>query len=123
MSLTLWVSTAVVLAADEGAGAGPGSMLNMATLLLPLIFIFYFIVMRPQMKEQKKRRAMLANLKKNDRVITVAGIYGVVTNVHLEADEITVKVDEATNTKIRVRLAAIERVLEESASNSGSATS
>ena len=50
-------------------------------------------------------------VKKNDRVVTVGGIYGVVTNVHREADEVTLKVDEATNTKLRVTLSSIGRVL------------
>ena len=54
---------------------------------------------------------MLAAVKKNDRVVTAGGIYGVVTNVHQEADEVTVKVDEATNTKLRVTLSSIVRVL------------
>jgi preprotein translocase subunit YajC len=122
VDFSIGFATALLLAADEGAGPG-GSMVSMLTLLLPLVFIFYFIIMRPQMKEQKKRREMLGNLKKNDRVITAGGIYGVVTNVHLEADEITVKVDEATNTKIRVRMTAIERVLDDKAADSASATS
>ena len=54
---------------------------------------------------------MLAAMKKNDRVITAGGIYGVVTNVHQEADEVTIKVDEATNTKLRVTLSSIARIL------------
>ena len=54
---------------------------------------------------------MLAAVKKNDRVITAGGIYGVVTNVHREADEVTVKVDEATNTKLRLTLSSITRVV------------
>ena len=73
--------------------------------------LFYFMVMRPQSREQARRRAMLAAVKKNDRVVTTGGIYGVVTNVHLEADEVTIKVDESTNTKLRVTLSSIARVL------------
>jgi preprotein translocase subunit YajC len=56
---------------------------------------------------------MLGALKKNDRVVTVGGMYGVVTNVHFEADEVTLKVDESNNTKIRVTLGSIARVLGE----------
>jgi preprotein translocase subunit YajC len=56
---------------------------------------------------------------KNDRVLTAGGIYGVVMNVHREADEVTIKVDEATNTKLRLTLGSVTRVLgdEPSASN------
>jgi preprotein translocase subunit YajC len=56
---------------------------------------------------------MLKTIKKNDRVITVGGIYGVVANVHREVDEVTIKVDESTNTKLRMTLGSISRVLGE----------
>jgi preprotein translocase subunit YajC len=54
---------------------------------------------------------MLAGLKKNDRVITSSGIYGVVTSVQADADEVTIRVDEASNAKLRLTLSAIARVL------------
>ena len=82
--------------------------------LLPFVAIFvlfYFLLIRPQRREQARRQEMLAGVKKNDRVVTAGGIYGVVTNVHREADEVTLKVDEATNTKLRVTLSSIARVL------------
>ena len=47
----------------------------------------------------------------DDRVLTIGGIYGVVTNVQREADEVTIKVDESTNTKLRVTLSSVARVL------------
>jgi preprotein translocase subunit YajC len=81
-------------------------------LAFPLIIVvFWLLFLRPQRKEQQQRQAMITNMKKNDRVITVGGIYGVVTNVHREADEVTIKVDETTNTKLRVTLGAISRVI------------
>lgn len=91
---------------------GPG-ILGMLIPMLAIGFLFYFLLIVPQRKEQRKRQQMLGALKKNDRVITIGGIYGVVANVHREADEVTLKVDEATNTKIRVSLSAIARVLGE----------
>ena len=99
-----------------GAGqAAPGGLEALFTspliLLLLLVFLFYFVVMRPQRKEQAKRQDMLSNVKKNDRVVTIGGIYGVVMNVHREADEVTLKVDETTNTKLRITLSSIARIL------------
>ena len=82
--------------------------------LLPFVAIFvlfYFLLIRPQRREQARRQAMLSAIKKNDRVITAGGIYGVVTNVRREADEVTVKVDEATNTKLRMTLSSVTRVV------------
>ncbi|MEN6407007.1 MAG: preprotein translocase subunit YajC [Thermoguttaceae bacterium] len=91
--------------------AGPSSMLPSLLPLLAIFVLFYFLLIRPQRREQSRRQAMLAAVKKNDRVVTAGGIYGVVTNVHREADEVTVKVDEATNTKLRMTLSSVTRVL------------
>src|SRR5262245_5778211 len=79
-----------------------GSPFQFLPLMLMLGFFLYMIVIRPQRREQATRKTMLELLKKNDRIVTVGGIYGVVTNVHPEADELTIKVDESTNTKLRV---------------------
>ena len=56
---------------------------------------------------------MLEAIKKNDRVVTIGGIYGVVTNVLREEDRVTLRIDEANNTKIDVTFNAIGRVLGE----------
>lgn len=94
-----------------GDGGGSSLLLHPMSLMVLLLVFFYLIVLRPQRREQAQRRAMLAAVKKNDRVVTIGGIYGVVTNVQREADEVTIKVDEATNTKLRVTLSSVARVL------------
>jgi preprotein translocase subunit YajC len=94
-----------------GAAGGSGGLWQLAITFLPILVLFYLLMLRPQRQEQAKRAKMLEALKKNDRVVTIGGMYGVVTNVHREADEVTLKVDEATNTKVRVQLSAITRVL------------
>lgn len=102
-----------LLAAD--AGEQP-SILQMLAPMWPfaiVLMVMYFLWIRPQRAEQGKQQQMLAAIKKNDRVVTIGGIYGVVASVQKEADEVTIKVDEATNTKLRVRLGAIARVLGE----------
>ena len=105
--------------ADDG-GAGGGGDMMMSLLPFAAIFVlFYFLLIRPQRREQARRQAMLSGVKKNDRVITAGGVYGVVTNVHREADEVTVKVDEATNTKLRVTLSSVTRVLGDEPSSDG----
>lgn len=108
--MSLLIGYTGLLAAQNQEGWG-GALTPMLTLFVPLLLAFYLFVMLPQRKEQSKRAAMLANLKKNDRVVTVGGIYGVVSNVHREADEVTLKIDESTNTKLRVTMSSIARVL------------
>ena len=100
--------TVPLLAAQEGGGS---MMQSILLIWVPIGFLFWFLLLRPQQQERKKREGMLAALKKNDRVVTVGGIYGVVTNVHREADEVTVKIDESANVKIRVTVGSIARVL------------
>ena len=76
--------------------------MSILLIWVPIGFLFWFLLIRPQQQEKRQREAMLSAVKKNDRVVTAGGIYGVVTNVHREADEVTIKVDEATNVKLRV---------------------
>ena len=112
-AMPLWAQDA---GGGAGGGGGGGGADGTALLVnfLPFIAIgvlFYFLLIRPQRSEQARRLTMLGAVKKNDRVVTIGGIYGVVANVHREADEVTLKVDEATNTKLRVTLSSIGRVL------------
>lgn len=83
----------------------------MLPMLALLGVLFYFILLRPQRNESRARQEMLKSLKKNDRVITTGGIYGVITNIQPDADEVTLKVDESTNTKLRLTLNSIARRL------------
>jgi preprotein translocase subunit YajC len=123
----MWLSKFQLLllaAADEAKEAAKGaappadkkpqglleSLMSMLPMILVLFFLFYFLMIRPQSKERQKRQDMLGGIKKNDRVVTIGGIYGVVMNVNKEADEVTLRIDESTNTKIRVSLSAIARV-------------
>ena len=74
-----------------------------------IIMIFYFLVIRPQNRRQKETKAMLAQLKKGDRVQTSGGIRGVVTAV--KEDAVTVKVDDAT--KIEFAKPSITSIIEQ----------
>ncbi len=101
------------------ADDAPKPAADSTTLLLQFLpfvaigVLFYFLMIRPQRREQSRRQTMLDAVQKNDHVVTIGGVYGVVTNVHREADEVTLKVDEATNTKLRVTLSSIARVIRE----------
>ena len=49
--------------------------------IVVMIAIFYFLLYRPQKKQQNRRRAMLDNLKKGDQVITIGCIYGTIVEL------------------------------------------
>ena len=110
----------LLMAAEDGSGG----MLSPLLLFGVPILLFWLLLIRPQQqaqqRERKTREAMLASLKKNDRVVTVGGIYGVVTNVNRDDDEVTIKVDEAANVKLRITISSIARVKRKDESSSDS---
>ena len=85
----------------------------MVVPLVGILFLFYFMLIRPERQKQKRHQNLLDNLKKNDRVVTVGGIYGVVTAVQRDKDEVMLRVEETNNTKIPFTFAAIARVITE----------
>ncbi len=93
--------------------ASPPGITSMLPGLIAIMVFFYFLILRPQKNKEHALRDLVANLKEKDRVVTIGGIHGVVTNVQRDRDEITVRVDETTGTKIRVSASAIARVINE----------
>lgn len=71
----------------------------------------YLLIIRPEVSRAKQQRAMVEGLKKNDRVLTASGIIGVITNIQRDIDRITIKVDEATNTTLKMTAGSVVRVL------------
>lgn len=92
------------------AAASPGGA-DMLASFLPLVLIFvvfWFLMIRPQQKRMKAHRALVAALKKNDKVVTNGGILGVVTKaVDGEND---VEVEIATGIRVRVLRSAVAEV-------------
>lgn len=81
---------------------------NPLAAFLPLIIIFgifYFLLIRPQQKKQKEHQKMLESLKRNDKVVTIGGIHGVIQDI--KKDTVILKVDDET--KIMVDKVAIAR--------------
>ena len=76
-----------------------------------MVVVFYFVLFRGGPKARKQRTQMLAALKKNDRVMTIGGIIGTV--VAVKDKEVTVKVDETTNTKMTFTKDAVRTVVQD----------
>ena len=76
-----------------------------------IMVLFYFMILRPQKNKETSFRSMIEGLKEKDRIVTVGGIHGVVTNVQRDRDEVTIRVDESTGTKIRIGTSAIARLV------------
>jgi preprotein translocase subunit YajC len=91
--------------------ADANAPLRLLGWLLITAILFYFIMLRPQKQKEQAIREKVKALKENDRVVTVGGIHGVVTNVQRDVERVTIRVDEATGTKLRVNMSAIARVV------------
>jgi len=104
------------IVAQAAAGQEGGSFIPLPYLFAGLALLFYFMILRPETRRKNDHRKLLEGLKKNDRVLTIGGIYGVVTNVQRESDRVTIKVDESNNTKLDVTFASIAQVIAETSS-------
>ncbi len=92
-------------------------MMAMLNAIWPFILmggIFYFMLWRPQKKEQQKRQNMLESLKKGDKIITIGGMYGTITNI----SEKKVTVEVAENVEINFVRSAISG-FQDSSKNTG----
>ncbi len=89
----------------QGPGFGPQQF-----IFLGLMFVLmYLILFRGPRKKQQQHKQMMAALGKNDKVQTIGGIIGTVVDV--KDDEVTLKIDESNNTKMKVIRSAIGRNL------------
>jgi len=96
------------------APAAPEDPLGTLRLLFPMAIVmvlFYMMMIRPQKRKEQDLRDQVNSIKENDRVLTIGGIYGIVTNVQRDQQRVTVRVDESTGTKLRLNMTAIARVL------------
>ena len=90
------------------AAGATGSNELMSFLPLIVIFVlFFFMIIRPQMKAAKEQRAMIAALQKGDEVITSGGIVGKISKV----SDAFVSVEIAPNTEITVQKQAVQSAL------------
>lgn len=95
-------------ATTQGQVEPPWYMSPMTMLVIVAVF-FYLFVIRGKRKQDTQRKDMLSNLKKGDRIQTIGGIMGTV--VEAREQEVVVKVDETSNTKMRFSRSAIHRVI------------
>lgn len=96
----------MILATTQASGSG--SMIMMIVWLAVMFGIMYFLMIRPQKKEQKKLQAMLNDLAVGDAVVTTSGFYGVV--IDITDDDVIVEFGNNKNCRIPMRKTAITEV-------------
>ena len=102
--LALALSAAPAFAAAP-VPAGP-SLISQLLFFLPLILIFYFLLIRPQQQRAKKNTEMVNNIKRGDTVVTSGGLIGKVNKVN----DAELSVDLAENVRVRIIKAMVIEV-------------
>lgn len=92
--------------AQAAPAASPG-LLEAFWPLMVMVPLFYFLLIRPQMKRQKEARQMTESLAKGDEIVTAGGIAGRIVSL----GEVYLTVDLADNVLIKVEKSAIAKVL------------
>lgn len=84
----------------------PNPLINLAPIIA-IFVIFYFLLIRPQQKQQKEHEAMLKNLKTGDKVLTTGGLYGTITG--FKGDDLEVQFSQTV--KLTVARSAVASVV------------
>ena len=87
---------------NSGEGGGGGGM-SMLLMLGAIILVFYFFMIRPQQKKQKQMQNYRNELKRGDKIVTIGGIHGKITDVQ----ETTFIIEVEDGTKLRIEKAAV----------------
>lgn len=91
---------------------GGGELVGTLIMFAPAMILFYLLMIRPQQKQEQARKRMVSAMKKNDRVLTQAGIYGTVVSIQPESDKVMLRVDDDRNVRLEFSRASIVRVID-----------
>jgi preprotein translocase subunit YajC len=83
-------------------------MMQFLPLLIIMFAIMYFLIIRPQKTKEKKRLAMISNVRKQDKIVTTGGLHGVVASV--KENEVIVRVDDTKDVKLKIDKNAITSI-------------
>jgi preprotein translocase subunit YajC len=88
------------------------ALMNNLMLFAPIVLVFiffYFFMIKPEKKRQQTVVQMQSSIKKNDKVLTIGGIYGIVDDIKDEVVTLTI----ASGARMKVERAAIKRLITE----------
>lgn len=98
------ILASIVVSTAMGGSSGTGMSLFFIQMLA-IVAIFYFLIIRPKMQQEKKHRARLDSIRTRDEVVTAGGIVGEV--VHVKDDRLTVKSGESRFIVQRDRISVV----------------
>jgi len=113
-----YVAIAIIhlsLLAQDNAAPEPstfGKILeNPLVPLVGLFVLFYFIFIVPERRRKTEEKTRMAALKKKDRIVTIGGIHGTIVAASPDSDVVTIRIDENSNTRIKINRSAIASVV------------
>jgi preprotein translocase subunit YajC len=104
--------TTLFLLAQSSTGDQPAG--SLVSLLLPLALmggVFYLFIIRPQRTQRQRQQRLLSALEVGDEVLTIAGMYGTITDIDDDTDTVTVEL--APGTRVRMLRRAVSQRLTE----------
>lgn len=96
----------LLAAAGAGAAGAPPAWISFLPIV-GMVVIFWFLIIRPQMKQQKEHRAKVAAMKKGDQVVTAGGLVGKVVKV----DDVYVELELGANVRVKAIKATIGDII------------
>ena len=94
------IATVFLMLGQGGAGGGGFQFIFIGLMIV----VFWLFMIRPQAKKQKQQKDFLSNLQKGDKVVTIAGIHGVVNKIN---DDGTMMLETSPGSYIKVEKSAI----------------
>lgn len=101
--------------ADVAAGQGAASMISLVVMVVFWFGIMYFLMIRPQRKEQKKKAALVNSVEVGDSILTTSGFYGIVIDVTDE--DVIVEFGNNKNCRIPMKRWQSSRLRSQTANN------
>ncbi len=95
--------------ASPTEGGGSGSVLIQFMPIILIFLVFWFMIIRPQKKQQEKRKSMITALKRGDRIVTNGGLFATVKDV--KGDRVVATIAEGV--KVEISKSAIGSVIDE----------
>lgn len=93
------------------AAAGPESMWTSMLFMVLIFVVFYFLLIRPQVKRQKEHKAMVDALNKGDEILTAGGLIGKITELTDQYATIQISTVDNKAVEISIQRAAVQTLL------------
>ena len=104
------ISNAYAQAAPAAQGGAESSFMSIGFMVL-IFVVFYFLLIRPQVKRQKEHKAMVDALKKGDEVLTAGGIVGKIVEMHDQYVILQVAAVNGQPVQLNMQRSAVQTIL------------